>query len=295
MTQQILTIDIGGTAIKSAIYAENGDCLQEFPAQATQKTETGNTIATQIATLAMDVKRHHTIDGVAISSAAIIHPIEGKVMTAGPSIAGYAGTELKATIEQATGLPCTAENDVNCAALGEYWLGAGKGSESVFCITVGTGVGGAALMQGKLWHGYNYAAGEIGFIPVPPNGEIFESVASTTALLRFYQEKTGQQVDGRTIFQRAAQGEQAAIESIDLLMNNLAMGLCAPIYLFAPETLIIGGGIAEQKAVFESQLRTALERYILRPYLMPKRIVCAALGNRAGMIGALKHFLDSRA
>lgn len=292
MTQQILTIDIGGTTIKSAIYQTDGQCLLDFPEQTTQKTPTSNQIAAQIAKLAQDVQRNHTISGVAISSSAIIHPFEGRVLATGVTIPEYTGTELKATIEQATGLPCTAENDVNCAALGESWLGAGQGSKSLFCITVGTGVGGAALMNGRLWHGYNFAAGEIGFIPVPPHGEIFESTASTSALLQLYLEKTGESVNGKVIFERAAQGERAAIDSIDTLIDNLAIGLCSVIYVFAPETLIIGGGIAQQKTVFEPKLRAALEKRVIKPYFMPQNIICAALGNRAGMIGALRHFLQ---
>ncbi|SUO97596.1 ROK family protein [Suttonella ornithocola] len=290
----ILTIDIGGTSIKSALYREDGEAIETFPEQPTQVNQTGNTIAEQIVALAKKVQETHSIKGVAISSAAIIHPIEGKVMAAGPTIPGYAGTELKKSIEQACGVPCTAENDVNCAALGESWLGAAKDSRSVICITVGTGVGGALLMDGKLWHGHNYAAGEIGFIPVPPKGDIYELTASTTALVRMYEEKTGEKANGKIIFARAADGETMANEVIDQLIENIATGLFSAIYLFAPETIIVGGGIAQQKQVIEPKLRAALERRIIRPYLMPKKIVCAELGNSAGMIGALRHFLQSQ-
>lgn len=292
MTQTILTIDIGGTAIKTALYNKRGENLVDYPEEPTQVTPTGNSITNQIAAIAQRVQGAQTIDGVAISSAAIIHPYEGRVEAAGPNIPAYIGTELKKTIETATGLPCTVENDVNCAALGESWLGAAKDSNSVFCITVGTGIGGAFLMNGKLWHGYNYAAGEIGFIPTHPDNASFESIASTSALLRDYQRLTGRAIDGRQLFALAQQGDKDANSAIDDMMEKLAFGLCAPIYLLAPETLIIGGGIAQQKQLFEPKIRAVLTSRILNPYFLPKRIVCAALGNRAGMIGALKHFLQ---
>lgn len=290
----ILTIDIGGTSIKSAIYNENGELLLDLPAQQTQVTETGNTIASQIVAITKAAQAEMPLDGVGISTAGIVDSVRGVIANAGPNIPQYKGTDLKGAIEHNCGVPCSVDNDVNCAALGENWLGAGKDSSSVFCITVGTGIGGAVLMGGKLWRGYNFAAGEIGYMMLPPDGEYYERVCSTSAMVRKYAARKGEDnVNGKIIFERAAAGEKEANETIDELVDNLSIGLLNGIYLLAPETIIIGGGIAEQREVLEPKIIAALKAHILNENFLPKKIVCAALGNRAGMIGALRFFLQT--
>lgn len=290
----ILTIDIGGTSIKSAIYDESGELLHDFPAQDTQVTESGNTIAAQIVSLTKAAQAEREIDGVGISTAGMVDTDRGVIVNAGPNIPQYKGTDLRGAIESHCGVPCSVDNDVNCAALGENWLGAGKDSSSVFCITVGTGIGGAVLIHGKLWRGYNFSAGEVGYMMLPPDGKHYERVCSTSAMVRKYAERKGEEgINGRIIFERAAAGEKEANETIDALVDNLAIGLLNGIYLFAPETVIIGGGIAEQREVLEPKILAALKAHILNEDFLPKKVVCAALGNRAGMIGALRFFLQT--
>lgn len=290
----ILTIDIGGTSIKSAIYDESAQLIRDLPAQDTQVTETGNNIAAQIVALTQSVQADMPLDGVGISTAGMVDAERGMIVNAGPNIPAYKGTDLKGAIERECGVLCYADNDVNCAALGESWMGAGKDSHSVFCITVGTGIGGAILLNDQLWRGHNFSAGEVGYMMLPPDGEYYERVCSTSAMVRNYAALTGEQeVNGRIIFERAQKGEAQAQKIIDELVDNLAIGLLNGIYLFAPETVIIGGGIAEQRDMLEPKIRAALKARILNEGFLPKKIVCASLGNRAGMIGALRHFLQS--
>lgn len=290
----ILTIDIGGTSIKSAIYDESAQLVRDLPAQDTQVTETGNNIAAQIVALTQSVQADMPLDGVGISTAGMVDAERGIIVNAGPNIPAYKGTDLKGAIERECGVLCYADNDVNCAALGESWMGAGKDSHSVFCITVGTGIGGAILLNDQLWRGHNFSAGEVGYMMLPPDGEYYERVCSTSAMVRNYATLTGEQeVNGRIIFERAQKGEAQAQKIIDELVDNLAIGLLNGIYLFAPETVIIGGGIAEQRDMLEPKICAALKARILNEGFLPKKIVCASLGNRAGMIGALRHFLQS--
>ena len=215
------------------------------------------------------------------------------MLHAGPSIPGYSGTALKQTIESQCGLPCSVENDVNAMALGEAWLGAAQNSSSALCLTLGTGLGGAILLEGKLWRGANYAAGEIGVCPLG-DGRRLEQAASTTALLATYAERRGEHIDGKTLFQRLRAGDANAAYALDHMLGALTDGLLPAIHLLAPETLLIGGGIAAQHDLIEPRLRAQLAGKLPALHFMPKNIRCASLGNRAGMIGALRWYLDSR-
>ncbi|MBV7435409.1 ROK family protein [Cardiobacteriaceae bacterium TAE3-ERU3] len=285
----ILTIDIGGTEIKSAIYREDGEPVQAFPNQPTAVTRDGNRIGEQIVAWVKDVQKTHDIDGVAIASAGVIDHERGEVVFAGDTIPGYSGTALSALISEQCGVPCSAENDVNAVALGESWLGAAKGSSSALCITVGTGIGGAIVIDGQLIHGHNFAAGEIGYLPAA-DGKTFEQSASTSALLADYQARTGERIDGKTLFARAAAGDSHAEAALTRQIDVLAQGLLAANYLLAPQTIVIGGGIAAQRDILEPRIRAAFEQQIKSPRLMPQHIRCAALGNKAGMLGALRHY-----
>lgn len=287
----ILTIDIGGSEIKSALYSREGQCLQEFPAQVSAISADNNQIEAQILAICQAVQAEHDVQGVAISSSAVINPHTGRIEFAGPTIPNYTGTNLKTAVEQHCRLPCSIENDVNAMALGEAWLGAAKGRSSAFCLTLGTGLGGAILIDGKLWHGANYTAGEIGQMPLA-QGKRVEEIVSTTALLQHYQEQSGEKINGREFFHRLKQGEAQAEASFQELMEQLAQSLMPIIFLFAPQAIIVGGGISAQREYIEPRLKAAIAKR-LPPYFMPRHISCATLGNAANMLGALRWFLDS--
>lgn len=289
----ILTIDIGGSEIKSALYERSGRLLADFPARPSAISATDNQLEAQITALCREVQAAQALDGVAISSSAVINPYSGRVEFAGPTIPNYTGTNLKTAVEQACGLPCSIENDVNSMALGEAWLGAAKGRDSVFCLTLGTGLGGALLLGGKLWHGANFTAGEIGLMPLP-DGRRSEETVSTTALLRDYHERSGDEVNGREFFARLRAGDALAQHSFEHLMATLAQSLMPVIFLFAPQAVIVGGGISAQRDLIEPQLTAAIAKR-LPPYFMPGLIACAELGNHANMLGALRWFLNSEA
>lgn len=285
----ILTIDIGGTEIKSALYEKDATLIQDLPNLKTAKSASDNEILKQVCQLTEQYKSQ--ITGVAIASAGVIDPFNGKVVSAGPTIPNYAQTDFKKTIEEKYQLPCSAENDVNAMALGELWQGAGKNVHSALCITLGTGLGGALLMNGQLWRGFNFSAGEIGFFPY--QNKRLEEYASTTGLLQFYLEKTGENINGIELFNRLKNGDKNAEWALNQMINILVDGLLPAIYLFAPEALIVGGGIAKQSAFLEPLLIEQFKTKLYSEHFVPKIIRCAILGNRANMLGALKWHLDS--
>lgn len=148
----IVGIDIGGTTIKADLYQSDGRSLNEFREVTTEidfekKT---NQILEQVCQLIAFYKEKFELDGVAISSAGVVDSQAGKISYAGYTIPGYIGADFRSRVLKEFGLPIAIENDVNCAALGEAWLGAAKGHASAVMITVGTGIGGGISMMEKL-------------------------------------------------------------------------------------------------------------------------------------------------
>ena len=201
------------------------------------------------------------------------------------------------------------ENDANAAALGEYAAGAGKGSQSMVAITLGTGVGGGAVLNGKLYTGFNYAGMEVGHFVIEYGGRLctcgrkgcFEAYCSATALIKRTREVMEEHpdsllwqlagslegVDGRTPFDAAAQGDAAAGKVIDEYVNYLGCGVASLVNIFQPEVFCIGGGPSAQGETLMAPVRYILNREdYARNSVRRTRLVRAALGNDAGIIGA---------
>ena len=290
----IVGIDIGGTTIKADLYQSGGRSLNEFREVTTEidfekKT---NQILEQVCQLIAFYQEQFELDGVAISSAGVVDSQAGKISYAGYTIPGYIGTDFRSRILKEFGLPIAIENDVNCAALGEAWLGAAKGHASAVMITVGTGIGGGIIYDGKIVNGSTYTAGEVGYLPME-DGQDWQSLASTTALLALYRQKTGQQGHtGRSFFAAIDQGDKLAQETLDIFLGRLAKGLLTLSYILNPEVLIIGGGILARSELILPRLESLMKQQVVDPRFLPRELVAAALGNEAGRLGAVRHFLN---
>lgn len=292
----ILALDIGGTAIKYGLLDSSGSIRTELYEKSTPKSETTNYIMETVIQIIKEMKEEYMIEGIAVSTAGVVDSQSGKVIFSGPTIPGYTNTPIKQIIEDSFGIPCEVENDVNCAALGEWWKGAGKGSSSLVCVTIGTGVGGAVILNGKLWNGASHSAGEIGYLPIA-NGVMLQEKASATALVANYSLLSSipvSQLNGKIIFEKAKAGETNAVKAIDDMLTALNQGLLAATYLISPDTIVIGGGVAVQKEYLENKIVAKLEQQIMSAHMLPKKIKCAELGNSAGMIGAVYHFKEKQ-
>ena len=290
---KIIGIDIGGTTIKADLYDDFGTSLNQF-----KEIETiidydlgTNQILNQVCDLIGEYILNYSIDGVGISTAGVVNANTGEIIYAGYTIPGYIGVNFTSEIEKRFGLSTFVENDVNCAALGELWKGQAKDKKNVVMVTIGTGIGGSIIVNGQIVNGFNYTAGEVGYIPV--GNSDWQSKASTTALIHLYQKKslkTNQ--TGRTFFTDLSSGDKVAKETFEIFVENLTKGLLTISYLLNPEILILGGGILAKKDILLPEIQSSLAKNAMDNRFLPNNVVAATLGNEAGRIGAVKNFLD---
>ena len=207
------------------------------------------------------------------------------------------------------------ENDANAAALGEALAGAAKGAQSCVCITLGTGVGGGIIIDGKIYGGFNFAGAELGHTVIMVDGELctcgrfgcWEAYASATALIKQTRRAMVKnpdsamwsiaedldKVNGRTAFDGMRAGDAVAAQVVDTYIKYIATGLINVINIFQPEVLCIGGGICKEGDTLLKPLAAHIERERYSKYSSHQTRLCVAtLGNDAGIIGAA--FLGER-
>ena len=276
-------IDVGGTLIKAALW-ENG-----VLSPVTEHETPSSSAAQLLDAIEGAVRQFGTVDAVGISTRGQVDG-EGVILFDNGPISDYTGTPVKALLEARLGLPVFVENDVNCAGWAEACLGAGKGCADFLCVTYGTGIGGAIIQNGQLYHGSNWSAGEFGGMQLfsqKPTGEglcaaFYENLASTAALVTMAQTVYPDLQNGRQVCQRM--DDPLLCPIIDSWVQNVSYGLSSLIHIFNPGLIVLGGGIMQNEALVEkirccvmTQLMHGFETVQLKP---------AVLGNRAGMIGA---------
>lgn len=298
MQDLYVLIDIGGTAIKHGIANAEGDLLErgEMPTEA--KISGGPGIVTKARNIVKTALEHHgdRIKGVSVSTAGMVDPESGEIVYALPdAIPDYTGVNFKNIFAEEFDLPCEVENDVNCAALGEMWKGAGKGCHSVFCMTIGTSIGGAMICNGRLISGASNSAGEIAYMRIP--GGMLHELASTTFLVKTYAELRNEsidQVNGIRIFNEAEAGDPVAVQAVDILVEHLSDGITNVISVQNPQAVILGGGIMAREAYLRPLLEKALQSKLKDIVYKATRLEFASLRNDAGMLGGFYNFRQRR-
>ncbi|WP_339120726.1 ROK family protein [Fusobacterium nucleatum] len=278
----ILAIDIGGTMIKYGLVSSDGKILSTDKIK-TEASKGLNNILNKIDNIFKRYKENNPV-GIAVSGTGQINGMIGKVIGGNPIIPNWIGTNLVKILEEKYNLPIVLENDVNCVALGEKWIGAGKDLSNFICLTIGTGIGGGILLNNQLFRGENFVAGEFGHISIK-KGE-FEQFASTTALIRLVKERTGKTLNGKEIFDLEKKEILEYQEVISEWIENLTDGLSSIIYCFNPANIILGGGVIEQGEPLINRIKNSLFKKIGPQFKEKLNITQAKLGNNAGMIGA---------
>ncbi len=304
-------IDLGGTTIKGALVTDAGEiiCEKSIPTRGERPNrevvqDMANLVLELVASQNMDI---HDIESVGIGSPGAIHPIEGKVMFAA-NFADFVNVPMVDIMKETIPVPVYLENDANVAALGEAMFGAGGGSRNAITITLGTGLGGGIIIDGKIFSGAFFGGGEMGHQVIVADGlpctcgrkGCWEVYSSATALIRMGREKAVQhpeskiydQVDGdlrqlnaKHVFDAADAGDEYAKEAIQEYAHYLAVGLGNTINVFQPEYLIIGGGPSAQGDKLLNPVKKELKKEIFGG-VTKTQVVIAKLGNHAGVIGA---------
>ncbi len=286
-----ICIDIGGTSIKYGVIQEDAVFL-ETSEMATEAQKTGGPgIIKKAETMIETYLQKYTPSGICISTAGMVDCEAGKITYAAPLIPNYTGTELKKTFEERFHLPCEAENDVNCAGLAEHYYGASRGSKISVCLTIGTGIGGAIIIDGHVFHGFSGSGCEVGYMHLP--GGVFQDLGASSILVKKtaeYKNLAPEQINGKYVFEQAKLGDAGCIRAIQEMCDVLGMGIANICYVVNPEIVVLGGGIMAQKAYLERMLRESLDRYLLASVAQHTKLAFAENQNQAGMLGAFCHF-----
>lgn len=291
-----VTVDIGGTAIKHGLADETGTFKTQGSRPTLAREDGAAGIVHKVVEIVGDYQKQAaedglTVKGVAISTAGIVEPgPDGRIRYAGEHFPGYSGVCLGSLVREACHLPCHVENDTNAAALGEFWLGAAKGARSAFMVTVGTGIGGAFLQDGKIWHGAGSSAGELGFLRLHGSLKLLEEAASARMMVEeaaISHNVSPAELKGETVFAWASKGDADAVNAIEHLVDTLSEGLAAVCCLLNPELIVLGGGIMAQSEYLRPRFTQRLEELVVPAMRDCTRLAFAELGNNAGMLGAL--------
>ena len=286
--KQYICIDIGGTAIKYGVV-QSGEIPEIIRTDSCKTPENGTKILQKVFDIIEALKRNcGQTEAVCISSAGIVNSEEGCILEANDDlIPGYTGTKIADRVKEKFGIPCFVENDVNCAAMAEYYAGAAKGYQSMLMLTIGTGIGGAFIASGKLLKGHTYSACEVGYMNMEEG--TFEEIAATSALVARTAKrlhKTADAISGKWIFEQAQDGNEVCIEEIDRMCDILAKGISNICYVLNPEIVLLGGGISAQTDWLKPRIEMGMEKYLIPVIRKKTKLDFAKFKNQAGMIGA---------
>lgn len=284
---EVIGIDLGGTAIKLGRFLADGTCLNSLSIPTPQPA----TPTEVLEAIVEAIKTFSTTTPLAIGIGTP-GPVDanGRIARVAINLKDWHDVPLADWLEAKIGYPTILANDANCAGLGEAWLGAGRQFQHLILLTLGTGVGGAIILNGKLFTGHQGAAAELGLITLNPDGPLcnsgnqgsLEQYASVQAIRR----RTGK--EPHELGEMARNGDKYALEFWASYGRDLGVGLASLIYILTPEAVIIGGGVSANAKFFLPSVLAEIERRVLPSSRADLQLIVAELGNQAGMVGAAK-------
>ena len=304
-------VDIGGTTVKIGFFNEEGDILDKWEI-VTRKENHGERILLDISEAINNKLANKSIDksdvlGVGVGIPA---PVTAGGIVRGSANLGWEYKEVKRELEELTGLKIITGNDANVAALGEMWKGSGKGAKNMVMVTLGTGVGGGIIVDGKILTGDNGAGGEIGHVCVNKdesdkcgcgNKGCLEQYASATGIARLATRKLANEtrittlpkenISAKDVFDKVKEGDEVAIEIAKEFGEYIGIGLSIVCAVLDPSVIVIGGGVSKAGDILLDYIR---EGYIRQCFFANKKVEfkLASLGNDAGICGCAKMALD---
>jgi glucokinase len=286
---QVIGIDLGGTAIKLGRFSADGICHQSLTVPTPQPATPEAVLAAMVDAISEFNPVENAIKAIGIGTPGPADAT-GRIARVAINLKNWQNVPLADWLEYKTGLPTILANDANCAGLGEAWLGAGCHFNNLILLTLGTGVGGAIILDGKLFSGHQGAAGELGLITINPDGPdcnsgnrgSLEQYVSVQAIRR----ETG--LEPLELANLAKSGDAKAVEYWQNYGRYLGIGLASLIYVLTPEAIIIGGGISAGAEFFLPAVLAEIEQRVLPSSREDLQLLVAELGNQAGMVGAAK-------
>lgn len=314
MEKIYLGVDIGGTAVKFGIVSDSGEIFKKAEFSVSfdgYETPILQTVLKRsedfINSSEYEISQ---IAGIGVSATGQIDVESGMVVGSAGHIKNWVGTKIKEGFEKKYGVNTVVINDANSAALGEKWIGAGRSAKDIVAITIGTGVGGGIIVDEHILLGRRGLAGEIGHIIIHGDGEecscknrgCLERYASMTALIRrvgeaqkqspkLFPASFSENINGRVIFEALKENTKLK-EIVDSWMDDISKGLVSMIHIFNPELIIIGGGVSAQR-VFIEGVKSRIIDNIMPRFAQDLKILPAALGNDAGLIGAVYYLISN--
>ena len=296
-------VDASGTILVTALVSAQGSVVEHRESALEREG-----VAAQVARAVSELRSAPgaTLAGIGVGVTGLVNPQTGRVVVSN-DLPSLARTDLRAELSQATGINVLLENDANAAAYGEYIAGAGKGSRNLFYVTIGTGIGGAIILDGKLWRGDSGFAGEFGHITIDPEGVqcvcgnsgCLETVASGPNIVRRTRERLmrdstsslsrlGLKRDftATDVAQAANDGDDFALMMLERTGRYIGTAIAAVINLLNIERIVLGGMIMEAGALILDPIIREARKRAFQPCFESTQIVAATLGRDAVPVGA---------
>jgi len=302
-------VDLGGTNLRIAAVAPDGTFLERINLDTEVKEGRERVVADMCDAVAEIEQRlaGAQMVGIGIGVPGIINLANGMIRQS-PNLPGWSGFPVRDDIERRLRTPVMLENDANAAALGEKWVGAGREVSGLCMLTVGTGIGGGLILNGRIWHGMDGMAGELGHMTIDPNGALcgcgnlgcIEAYAAAGAITRMATaairvgrspglareaEELGE-LTAEIVYIKAKQGDIVAREIFEMVGRSLGVGLANLINIFNLPLYVVGGGVARGWDAFAPSMMAEVSKRSLVARSTPTRIVPSALGAEAGLLGA---------
>jgi len=301
----VFAADLGGTHLRGALVDRSGKIHVQLKRETPQDGPPEQVVNALVET-SSECERRLGTDRVSASSILVPGTLDPKneMVVQAPNLQSLDHFALKSALETKFQRPVLLENDANAAAVGEMWLGAGRGARNIICITLGTGVGGGIIIDGKLLRGSDGSAGEIGHTTVDPfngpqckcgNRGCLEMYASATAIVRMTREALsdypnsilqGQKIDARTVYEAGKAGDELGLKIYKTMGEYLGVGLANLINVLGPEVIVIGGGVANGLDLFEGPMRAEIAQRTFPSLSRHVKIRPAECGDNAGLLGA---------
>ena len=308
----VLAVDLGGTNLRMAAVDRQGKILYRTKRE-TPRGERAEEIIQAIAQTAAECREKCAGLQIEAISAAVPGTVKvaAGMVTNAPNLPALNGFRITAALENEFDIKAVLENDATAAAIGENWLGASKGFDNSICVTLGTGVGGGVIIGGRILRGIDGTAGEIGHICVEPFGVpcgcgargCLEQYSSATAVVRLAREletqypksilKGSLRFSAYEVFQAGESGDELALEVFRKMGFYLGVALADLINVLNPEVIVVGGGAAAGWKFFMPHTQETIYQQAYREPAERAQIVCAELGDDAGILGAAYCAFDS--